>query len=368
MGIQTVSQALSNENAGSSPFGFKNRIINGAIMIDQRNAGANVSIQTTTGYTIDRWATITSQNSKYSVQQNAGAVTPPAGFTNYLGVTSSSTYSVLSSDLFHVSQIIEGYNIADLSWGTASASYVTLSFKVYSSLTGTFGGSLQNSANTRSYPFTYTISLANVWTTISVTIPGDTSGTWLTTNGVGIRVYFGLGIGSTYSGTAGAWAGADYRGATGATSVVSTSGATFYITGVQFEKSQQATSFDYRPFGTELALCQRYYQKIQAQSATQNAFGTGFADTTTTAAMFIPFQVQMRTSPAALDTSGTAANYSIRSSGGATTACSLVPAIGNAGLDSISITLTVASGLTAGQGVLGRSASTSAYLGWSAEL
>ena len=260
MGIQTVSQALSNENAGSSPFGFKNRIINGAIMIDQRNAGANVSIQTTTGYTIDRWATITSQNSKYSVQQNAGAVTPPAGFTNYLGVTSSSTYSVLSSDLFHVSQIIEGYNIADLSWGTASASYVTLSFKVYSSLTGTFGGSLQNSANTRSYPFTYTISLANVWTTISVTIPGDTSGTWLTTNGVGIRVYFGLGIGSTYSGTAGAWAGADYRGATGATSVVSTSGATFYITGVQFEKGQQATSFDYRPYGTELSLCQRYYE------------------------------------------------------------------------------------------------------------
>ena len=367
MGIQTVSQALSNENAGSSPFGFKNRIINGAIMIDQRNAGANVSIQTTTGYTIDRWATITSQNSKYSVQQNAGAVTPPAGFTNYLGVTSSSTYSVLSSDLFHVSQIIEGYNIADLSWGTASASYVTLSFKVYSSLTGTFGGSLQNSANTRSYPFTYTISLANVWTTISVTIPGDTSGTWLTTNGVGIRVYFGLGIGSTYSGTAGAWAGADYRGATGATSVVSTSGATFYITGVQFEKGQQATSFDYRPFGTELALCQRYYYKQQAVG-TADFFGNGHCTGTTTVVAKSSYPVLMRTSPIALEQTGTAANYSVYFGAGTTTNCSSVPAFVAASTWNGLSVFTIASGLTTGQGAFMRSNNAAAYLGWSAEL
>jgi hypothetical protein len=127
-------------------------------------------------------------------------------------------------------------------------------------LTGTFGGALTNSAETRSYPFSYTISAANTWEQKTITVAGDTSGTWLTTNGVGIKVIWGLGVGSTYSGTAGAWAGSAYYSATGATSVIATNGATFYITGVQLEKGSTATSFDYRPYGTELALCQRYYQ------------------------------------------------------------------------------------------------------------
>ena len=156
-------------------------------------------------------------------------------------------------------QFIEGYNIADLGWGTAQAKTVTLSFQVYSSLTGTFGGALQNDGQNRSYPFTYSIPVANTWTTISITIAGDTTGTWLTTNGRGIAVWFGLGVGSANSGTAGSWAGAGYYSATGATSVVGTSGATFYITGVQLEVGLNATGFEYRQYGTELALCQRYY-------------------------------------------------------------------------------------------------------------
>jgi hypothetical protein len=153
-----------------------------------------------------------------------------------------------------------------MAWGTASASAVTVSFKVYSSLTGTFGGALQNTAYTRSYPFSYSIPVANTWTTISVTIAGDTTGTWLTNNDTGVRVVFGLGVGSTYSGTAGAWAATEFHSATGATSVVGTSGATFYITGVQLEKGSTATAFDYRPYGTELALCQRYLPAISSTS------------------------------------------------------------------------------------------------------
>jgi len=260
MGIQTVSQALSNENGGFSPFGFKNRIINGAMVIDQRNAGASVTPNGT--YTLDRWYGDNSQTGKFTVQQNAGAVTPPAGFINYLGVTSSSPgYSLLTTDEFRIGQQIEGLNVADLAWGTASAATVTLTFWVRSSLTGAFGGALGNSANNRSYPFTYTISVANTWEQKTVTIAGDTSGTWLTTNGKGINVQFSLGCGSTYSGTANIWAGAFYIQPTGSTSVVSTSGATFYITGVQLEKAPQATAFDYRSHGTELALCQRYFEK-----------------------------------------------------------------------------------------------------------
>jgi hypothetical protein len=172
-----------------------------------------------------------------------------------------------------VSQRIEGQNMIDLAWGTANAQSVTLSFKVYSSLTGTFGGCITNAAYDQSYPFTYSIPVANTWTNITLTIPGATAGSWLTTNYIFATVFWGLGVGSTNSGTAGAWASTGYTSATGATSVVGTSGATFYITGVQLEKGSTATSFDYRPYGTELALCQRYYTSTSAIPAYMNGSG-----------------------------------------------------------------------------------------------
>ena len=241
--------------------GMRNKIINGAMVIDQRNAGAAVTPTADATYTLDRWKARLTQSSKYSVQQNAGSVTPPAGFTNYLGVTSLSAYSVSASDFFVIQQVIEGFNFADLGFGTANAKTITISFWVRSSLTGTFGGSVYNDGGSRNYPFTYTISSANTWEQKSITIAGDTSGTWETTSGAGLQLQIGLGVGSTYSGTAGAWSATNYLSATGATSVVGTNGATFYITGVQLEVGSTATSFDYRPYGTELQLCQRYYQK-----------------------------------------------------------------------------------------------------------
>ena len=246
---------------------FKNRIINGAMTIDQRNAGASVTPALAPTFTLDRWKCTQSQSSKFSVQQNAGSVTPPAGFTNYAGITSLSAYSVLTGDTFNFRQLVEGFNAADLAWGTANAATVTLSFWVRSSLTGTFSGALNNAAFDRSYPFTYTISAANTWEQKSITIAGDTTGTWNKTNDVGIGINFSLGQGSTYSAAAGAWSSGTYLGATGATSVVGTNGATFYITGVQLEKGSTATSFDYRPYGTELALCQRYYSSLKFNSS-----------------------------------------------------------------------------------------------------
>jgi hypothetical protein len=292
--LMTTSDGVSS----SGLYGFKNRLINSAMVIDQRNAGASVT-PTNGQYTLDRWGANLTQASKFTVQQNAGSVTPPVGFTNYLGITSSSAYSVLTGDLFSIGQMIEGFNTADLAWGTASAATVTLSFWVRSSLTGTFGGAVYNNDFNRSYPFTYTISSANTWEKKSVTIAGDTSGTWQTGNIAGVIVRFGLGVGATYSGTAGAWAAAGYFSATGATSVVGTNGATFYITGVQLEKGSTATSFDYRPYGTELALCQRYYEVV---NATLGAYvDNGAVDNVR---FYIAFKVTKRANPTVTSGSG----------------------------------------------------------------
>jgi hypothetical protein len=252
-------------NAVTPVTGFKNRIINGQMTIDQRNAGASVTPSVNGQYVLDRWFAAINPVSKFSVQQNAGSVTPPAGFTNYLGCTSVSAYSIGANETEGIRQYIEGFNIADLGWGTANAKTVTLSFQVYSSLTGTFGGSLNNNGFSRSFPFSYSIPVANTWTSISVTIAGDTSGTWLTNNGIGLGINFSLGTGASLSGTAGSWSGSTFTSATGATSVVGTNGATFYITGVQLEVGSTATSFDYRPYGIELQLCQRYFYSCDAK-------------------------------------------------------------------------------------------------------
>jgi hypothetical protein len=242
VGLTSLSTAVTTAFSG---YGMKNRIINGDMRIDQRNAGTSVT-PTNGSYTLDRYIVIAYQASKFTVQQNAGSVTPPVGFTNYLGVTSSSAYTVGSGEYFMVGQRIEGNNLSDLAWGTANAATVTLSFKVYSSLTGTFGGSLINGAATRSYPFSFTVSSANTWTTVSITVAGDTSGTWAATTGTGMSVCFNLGAGSTFSGTANTWQAGQIQAPTSSVSVVGTSGATFYITGVQLEKGSTATSFDVR--------------------------------------------------------------------------------------------------------------------------
>jgi hypothetical protein len=188
----------------------------------------------------------------------------PSGFTNSLKVTSLSSYSITSGNIFAIAQRIEGYNIAHLDWGTANAKTVTLSFWVRSSLTGTFGGAFKNNAFNRNYLFEYTISSANTWEKKTITVTGDTTGAWNTDANSGIQVVWSLGTGSTYSTTAGSWVAGHYFNATGSVDLVATSGATFYITGVQLEVGDTATPFEHRPYDMELARCQRYYEKSYA--------------------------------------------------------------------------------------------------------
>jgi hypothetical protein len=360
-----LADVITSSNGVNSAglYGFKNRIINGAMVIDQRNAGAAIT-PVNGQYTVDRFQFNGTQASKFTCGQGSGG--SPAGFSNYLAFTSASAYAVGASDSFSIQQKIEGYNIADLGWGTADAKTVTLSFQVYSSLTGTFGGSIANNGGSRTYPFSYSIPAANTWTTISVTIAGDTTGTWLTTNGVGLSVRFGLGSGSTFTGTAGAWATANFVSATGATSVVGVSGATFYITGVQLEKGSTATSFDYLDYGRSLMQCQRYYFKYISSSVAA-AFGSGYASSTTVARVLTQFPVPMRDVPSALEQSGTAANYELVYLT-ASTACNSVPVFTAASTFNAYTQFSVASGLTAGNSLFGRNASTNGYLAWSVEL
>jgi hypothetical protein len=324
LSVDTITNAAGGNTAqinGMTPTadslqGFRNRIINGDMRIDQRNAGAAVTPTVDAQYgSCDRWSYFLSQASKFSVQQNAGSVTPPAGFTNYLGITSLSAYTLTGNDNFEIVQKVEGFNSADLGWGTATAQAITLSFWVRSSLTGTFGGGISNSAYNRSYPFAYTINAANTWEQKTITIPGDTSGTWLTNNGLGLVLQLALGATGSRLGTAGAWAAGWFPSVTGAVSVVSTSGATFYITGVQLEAGSVATPFERRPYGTELALCERYFIRRNYGSFVRASIG--YSDINSRVYVVMPIGTELRTSPAVSQSNLTVDGNSIVSIGGA---------------------------------------------------
>jgi len=285
---------LTSSPAGG-PYTGANKIINGDMAIDQRNAGASALVGVASPqYFVDRFGYQCSVTSKLTAGQDYGGVTPPAGFAHYLGAKVTTAYATGAGDYFSLQQKIEGQNCADLNWGTANAKAVTLSFWVYSSVTGTFGGVIQNSASNRSYPFTYTISVASTWEQKTITVAGDTTGTWLTTTGIGMEIAWGLGVGATYSGTAGAWAAANYISATGATNIINTLNATFYVTGVKLEVGSIATPFVPDDYAVSWDKCKRYYQKY-----TYGASGyitIGQTESTTTGSAAFNF-TQMRSAP-----------------------------------------------------------------------
>ena len=333
----------------------KNRIINGDMRIDQRNAGASVT--PSNSYTLDRWTTYNSPASKFTVQQASDG---PAGFQKSLKVTSSSAYTVAAGEFQGVLTKIEGYNIADLAWGTASAKTATLSFWVKSSLTGTFGGSLTNAGYARSYPFSYSISSANTWEYKTITIAGDTSGTWETTTSTGIELTFGLGVGSTYSAAAGTWVGSWIASATGATSVVGTNGATFYITGVQLEAGSVATPFEHRNYGQELQLCERYFQIHGSKTQADRAYAAGSMTLSTEVQCALQHRCEMRSSP----TVTASGNHIARTGASALTATF---SAGESSVYGTSLYFTCTGG-TQGNGVYLRSGSGGGTVNLSAEL
>jgi hypothetical protein len=269
--------------------GFKNRIINGSMTIDQRNNGASVS--SLNGYSVDRWFGDNNTNTVGLTTQRSTVV--PTGFINSLAQTVTGTgASPAAGARNRFGQRIEGFNIADLGWGSANAQTITLSFWVRSSLTGTFSAGLSNNDRTRSYVFTYAISAVNTYEYKTVTIPGDTSGTWLTDNSAGININFDIGSGSNFVGTASTWSAGDFFKSSGSVSLIANSGATFFLTGVQLEKGSTATPFEFRSIGTELDLCYRYFQTYgNTTYGWQSNAGSTFRN------LSLTFPVTMRTNP-----------------------------------------------------------------------
>ena len=263
---------MSTATGGS----FRNRIINGDMRIDQRNVGASVT-PSSTAYVLDRWSLVISgAASKLSIQQST---TVPDGYKNSTVATVVASYSPASNDVLVYQQAIEGFNFGDLAWGTSSAQAITISFWVRSSLIGTYSVMLLSNGTGgtyRNYIATYSISSANVWEKKTITVLGDTTGTWDTGNTTGLYLAFDLGSGSGTATTAGSWANGVARKSTGANTFVSQSnGATWYVTGVQLEQGSTATEFERRPIGTEIALCKRYYDKsynisVAPATATRN--------------------------------------------------------------------------------------------------
>jgi hypothetical protein len=263
-----MTQAAVLAQAGNSNGTFRNKIINGAMVIDQRNAGSSVNA-TQASYTLDRWVPYCANNSKFTIQRVLDA---PAGFSNSVKLTSSAATSISSGDsqYYDFRQRIEGYNIVDLAWGTSSAKPVTVSFWVKSSLTGLFGGAVVNGGHDRSCAFSYNINSANTWEYKTVIIPGDTAGGgsgWAYDNGTGAQLIFCLGSNS-YNGTAGTWGSTTYNNVAGAVALVSTNAATLQLTGVQFEIGTTPTTYELRSYSKELMMCQRYFE---------NNYGSGYA-------------------------------------------------------------------------------------------
>ena len=335
--------------------------------IDQRNAGASVTINSGAHtYTVDRWSGFgQTSDGVFTVQQSAVA---PVGFVNSLLATvTTADASIGASQFYGLRQAIEGFNMADLGWGTANAQSVTLGFWVRSSLTGAFSGAVTNGSFNRSYPFSFTVNAANTYEYKTITIAGDTSGTWATNNTAGIFLYFDLGSGSSNKGTAGVWEASGLVGVTGSVNLIATSGATFYITGVQLEAGSVATPFERRPYGTELQLCQRYAWSLLGSN---QHISNGYMRTTTLFIGIIQFPVTMRATASL--TSANAANY-FNISAGATDVNTPTVEVSGGGSqinqNNAVLAATFASGSsTVGFGSLLATSNTSAFLIFSAEL
>lgn len=325
--------------------GFVNRIINGDMRIDQRNGGAAVTFAAGNGgaYVVDRFTSYRNTTGAYTLQKSSVA---PAGFSNSLLFTVTSTdTSIATGEVVDIAQIIEGFNISDFGWGTASAQSVTMSFWVRSSVTGIFCCSIRNGTSNRSYIQQYTISASNTWQQVQLTFPGETTGTWSTDNTNGLILNWTLMAGATFQATAGIWNTTNTIATSSQTNLMATSGATFYITGVSLVKGSTALPWEFRSIGQELALCQRY-TFVPCNKINNQTLGFGQAISTTAAQIYVRFPVEMRAAPS-VSWSGGATDFITLTPTGTSSSNVTAVSIGTAAPNGCRVDITSA-GMTAG--------------------
>jgi hypothetical protein len=300
-----MTKARDLSQVPNASLGFKNRIINGAMMINQRNLGTTTANQSADDafISVDRWKVLSDQSGgsrTFTLQQSTQK---PSGFTNSVLATMGGSGSLTTTSGFGFFQPIEGNNLSDLNWGTSSAQPLTVSFWVNCSVTGALPLLIIiPEAGFAYYGTTYTVNAANTWEYKTITIPGSTTYGFTVNNDAGIQVMFGFGAtGGREATVVNTWSndnpGFRKGGITGVQRLIETAGATFYVTGVQVEKGYTATSFDYIPYGTELSLCQRYYWQIINTEATGNGFYAASPFATSNYRLTVPFPTTMRATP-----------------------------------------------------------------------
>ena len=321
--------------------GRRNLVINGEMGIDQRNAGASKAVSSY-GYGLDRFGFNCSGGGAFTAQRDT---TVPAGqgfiYSQKLTVTTADS-SIAAADAYSLFHKIEANNSSWLRLGTAHAKTFTLSFWVRSSVTGTFGVGFNNNAFNRSYVATYSISSPDTWEKKTITVVGDTAGTWTTGTTIGLNISFDLGGGSNYEAAAGSWSAGNFSRTSGSVEWIATSSATFYITVVQLEVGSTATDFEHRSIGEELALCQRYLPSFTGR----NMF-MGFAAATTYGYYTVNYPVPSRVIPTGLFVASLS-GFEISTIGGSAQAfTSLNIVSGYIGNNSCWLNPNVSSGLTA---------------------
>ena len=358
----TVSYStLNSDNQSKLGISFKNRIINGAMLVSQRNGTTSVTASNST-YNLDRWTVSSSTGSTVTVVQST---TAPAGFANSMLYTVTSGSATASNQYFGFRQYIEAYNTSDMNFGSANAVTFTVSFWVRSSLTGIYPVTLANATDTRLYPTSFTVNAANTWEQKTITVAGDTTGTWLgATNGIGMSLQIYPSLGTGFRGTANVWNASAIYGPTGLVDFVATTGNTFYLTGVQLEVGTQATTFDYRSYGTELALCQRYCFAFNDSTSAGNAsYGVGNVFNASNINICGFFPISMRIAPTGI-TVTSPTSFFIGTGGSNTTTSSI--SYGGCSTSSYELSC-AATGVTSGTVILLNN-SRGGQLLWSAEL
>ena len=375
VGPGTDGQVLTSTGAGSPPafetistsdtLSYRNRIINGAMEVNQRGNTTSVT-GGVDAYYLDRWKATCGGGGGFDVTQATDA---PAGLVKSLKVTVTSADSdIQSSNWARVYTKLEGNTTADFAWGISEAKTATVSFWVKSSLTGNFAFAIGNDGQSgyQSYQTQYAISTANTWEKKTITISNATGGTFAVDHTKGICLFWGLKGGSQFNATQNQWNTTDTWFPANSVQVVATNAATWFITGVQFELGSTATDFEYRTYANELLRCQRYYYKI-TPGGNGDEFAVGYNTNTAMCRPTIQFPVNMRIAPTAIEQSGTATDYMVAHES-TETQCNAVPTISSGSPHNMRVVFHTGTVLTSGQGSGGRAYNGSAYLGFSAEL